>query len=259
MFLSVDIGNSNIKLGLFDNDIWVCTKRIGTPMIQKPEVAIQVMQSFFSEVHIEPAKVTFAGLASVVPQLTEHISSAITERCKIEPLIINSDAKLPVSVEIENPEKVGADRIANACGGFIRYGGPVIVVDMGTASKFDVVTQAGAFIGGVIAPGAITALHALAGNAAQLFDVPFERPASVIGKHTIGAMQSGAYFGTVGQIDSIIERILSELQLDVSKCKVVGTGGLIETIAQDSKLIKTIHPELTLEGIFLIANENSAS
>jgi type III pantothenate kinase len=129
---------------------------------------------------------------------------------------------------------------------------------MGTASKFDVVNKIGAFIGGVIAPGAITSLNALAGNAAQLFEVPFEKPASIIGKQTIGAMQSGAYFGTVGQIDYIVERMLGELRLDTSTCKVVGTGGLIETIAQDSRYIKTVHPELTLEGIFLIANANIA-
>ncbi len=259
MFLSIDIGNSNIKLGIFDNNTWVCTKRVPTPTMQKPEVATQVVQSFFSEVRIEPAKITNAGMASVVPQLTEHIAAAITELCKIEPIIVNNEITLPVKIAIENPDKVGTDRIANAVGGFSRYGGPVIVVDMGTASKFDVVTKNGEFIGGVIAPGAITSLHALAGNAAQLFDVPFEKPASVIGKHTVGAMQAGAYFGTIGQIDYIIERILAELNLNTSNCKIIGTGGLIESISQDSRCIKTIHPELTLEGIFLIAVANSSN
>lgn len=256
MLLAIDIGNSNIKLGLFDNRTWICTKRVPTPTMQKSEVAAQVVQSFFSEVHIEPADVNLAGIASVVPTLTEHTASAIEALCSITPVIVTNTVELPVKIDIQNPERVGSDRIANAAGGFARYGGPVIVVDTGTATKFDVVTKDGVFIGGVIATGAVTSLQALVDNAAQLFDVSFEKPQTVIGKNTTEAMQSGAFFGAVGKIDYIVERILGELNLTAASCTIVGTGGLIEIVAPESKYLRTIHPELTLEGIALIVQKN---
>jgi len=190
----------------------------------------------------------------VVPPLTPVFERMAAEYFHCQPLVVTARLKLPVRVEIDKPDEVGADRIANAAAVYVKFGGPAIVVDIGTATTFDVVSRDGAYIGGVIMPGPETAMSSLARRAARLFEVRFEPPDRVVGKSTAGALKSGLFHGLVGQVDYLIEKIIAECGFD--GCTVIATGGLAAGIEKHSRYIKQYDPNLTLEGLRLIAEGN---
>ena len=170
------------------------------------------------------------------------------------PTVVSHRLDLPITIEIEQPEQVGADRIANAAAGFHKFSGPLIIVDFGTATTFDIVNADGGYIGGVIIPGPETSLEQLAKKAARLFEVRIEPPDSVVGKSTAGALKSGLFYGTVGQVDFIIEKIIEETNFQA--CTIIATGGLAKGIEKFSKHIGFIEPTLTLVGLRLIDEMN---
>jgi type III pantothenate kinase len=168
--------------------------------------------------------------------------------------VVSHKLKLPITIAIDYPEQVGADRIANAAAGFTKFGGPVIVVDFGTATNFDIVDQKGAYIGGILLPGPETSMAELARKAARLFEVRIEPPDTVVGKSTAGALKSGLFYGTVGQVDYLIDRVIEETGF--TSTRIVATGGFSRGLDQHSRHIKMIEPDLTLEGLRIISELN---
>ena len=284
MLLAIDIGNTNIVVGVYkDSDLRgsfrassrreMTADEAGFFILNLLERMVVSQAEGFDPSRSGPLRsrhqcqdrkgpdlqfcrsdVSKVVIGSVVPPLTSVFEETSRKYFGCTPLTVSARIKLPVRVEIDNPDEVGADRIANAAAGFNRFGGPVIVVDFGTATTFDVVSKDGAYIGGVIIPGPETSMAELARKAARLFEIRIEPPDRVVGKSTAGALKSGLFFGTVGQVDYIIERIIEETGF--VNCTVVATGGLASGIEKHSRHIKLVDPNLTLDGLRLIAEMN---
>lgn len=254
MLLAVDIGNTNIVLGLFQGKALVAQSRLTTPPnLTADEASIQI-QEFLASAEASDSDIVQAVVGSVVPALTEPFCRAGEKLTGAMAVNVTSQIELPVQIDIDEPEQVGADRIANAAAGLVLHGGPVIVVDFGTATTFDVISGGGAYIGGVIIPGPQTAMADLARRAARLFEVPLEPPARMIGRSTEQALQSGMFYGTVGQVDYIVERIMAES--GEKDHTILATGGLAGRIEKHSRLIQKVEPDLTLQGLRLIGEMN---
>ncbi len=254
MLLAIDIGNTNVVYGAFDGPVLKADFRITTSARITPDEAGLSVTHFLMRAGIELTSVDKVVIGSVVPHLTSVFEQTCRKYLKREPIVVRHTIKLPVKIDIDFPDQVGADRIANAAAGFARYGGPLIVVDFGTATTFDVVNTDGAYIGGVIIAGPETAMAELARRAARLYEVRIEQPERVVGRSTSGALQSGAFYGLLGQVDFIIERIIEEQ--DFANCRVVATGGLAYGIEQHSRFISEVVPSLTLEGLRIIGEGN---
>lgn len=249
MLLCIDIGNTNIMLGLYEGETLGPHWRLATDHERMPdEFAMQLLGL------LEYAKVTIdqidgIALASGVPVLATRWREVCVRYLLQEPLIVSAGLKTGMSIGYDNPNAVGADRIVDAVAAFHRYGGPLCIVDFGTATTFEAITAAGKYLGGAIAPGIGIAADALAQRAAQLPKVDIARPPSVIGRNTVHSMQSGLLFGYVGLVEGMVARIKRELGPDT---KVVGTGGLAPLIAQETDVLEIIEPWLTLEGLRLL-------
>jgi len=254
MLLAIDIGNTNIVVGLFSKEKLLGSFRFATrPATTTDEIAL-LISGWLKESDHKKENVNAVIISSVVPSLTNAFEQLAQKYFKCKPIMVSAHLKLPIKIDIDNPEQVGADRIANAVAGFARFGGEVIVVDFGTTTNFDVVDANGNYIGGVLIPGPETSLSELARKAARLFEVPFTPPPQVVGRSTTEALMSGLFYGTVGQVDHILERILTETKF--VKPNIIATGGLAEKVAKHSKHIKRIEPNLTLEGLQIISELN---
>jgi type III pantothenate kinase len=254
MLLAIDIGNTDTVVGVFRNGSPVDSFRVTSNRHLTADEAGFFITGLLERMKLGTEQIDRVVIGSVVPPLTPVFERASRKYLNCEPVTVTARIKLPVRVEIDNPDEVGADRIANAAAAFDRFGGPVIVVDFGTATTFDVVSHDGAYVGGVIIPGPKTAMADLARKAAQLFEIRIEPPERVVGKSTEGALKSGMFFGTVGQVDYIVDRILEETGFE--NCKIVATGGLASGIEKHSKHITLVEPGLTLYGLKLIAEMN---
>ena len=254
MLLAIDIGNTNVVAGIYDGDKLIGSCRTISQHDMTADQAGSCFDDLLVRYDLTPQKIDKVVIGSVVPPLTTVFDEATRDLFDIDPIIVTARIKLPVKIEIDQPDEVGADRIANSAAAFERYGGPAIVVDFGTATTFDIVSVDGTYIGGVIVPGPETSMAELARRAAKLFDVRIEPPEQVVGKSTAGALQSGLFFGTVGQVDYIIERIIDETGF--KNCTIVATGGLAGGIEKHSRHITQVDPNLTLDGLRLIADMN---
>jgi len=250
MLLAIDIGNSNIVLGIFDRQTLVDHIRVATRHDLTADESGFLIANVLERLQIPSGFVDTIVLGSVVPPLTGAFEAAVRKLFDRQAIVVSHRLNLPITIEIDQPEQLGADRIANAVAGYHKFGGPVIVVDFGTATTFDVVNENGAYIGGVIIPGPETSMAELARKAARLFEVRIEQPDAVVGKSTAAALKSGLFYGTIGQVDYIIDRILEETGF--AECRVVATGGFAYGIEQFSRHVKTVEPTLTLEGLRLI-------
>jgi type III pantothenate kinase len=211
------------------------------------------------EMHgMAPSQVTHIIIASVVPPVDSTLRQVCEIYFKIEPMFVEPGIKTGMPMLIDNPTELGADRLADSIAAFERYGGPCIVVDFGTATKFEVISARGEYMGGAIAPGLGLSADALFNRAARLSRVDIKRPAKVIGTNTVGHLQSGLYFGYIGLVDGILERILAELnQSDLGvQPKIVATGGLAGMIAPDSRYIQEIDEWLTIDGLRILFERN---
>ncbi len=257
MLLAIDIGNTNTAFGAFDGETLQGTVRFTThPVVTVDECGFQVDLAL-RKLNLEKKDLSGAVLASVVPAITGAYQAMSREYLGFQHIVVVSHRiRLPILIKVDQPEQVGADRIANAAAGYRRYGGPVLVVDFGTATTFDVVDDTGAYIGGVIAPGPETSMAELARKAARLFEVRIEPPEAAVGKSTAGALKSGLFYGTIGQVDYIIEQILRETGF--KDYHVVATGGFAAGIDRYSRHISQVDPTLTLHGLRLIAELNRA-
>ena len=252
MLLAVDIGNSNIVFGFYDGKTLLTTLRIATDHARTSDESAMILSQF-----VELKRLPSFGamvVASVVPKLEAVFRRMAEDYYHLEPLFVSPRLKLNITFDYPQPSEIGTDRICDAVAAFDRFGGPTIIVDFGTATTFGVVSEQGAFLGGVIAPGIETAQSALAFRAAQLFKISFEAPQSPIGKSSEDAMKAGFYLGAIGQTDYIIESIAQHW---VKQPKVVATGGLAPLIAPKSKYISEVLPDITLDGLRLIFELNS--
>ena len=254
MLLTIDIGNTNIVIGLFKGTRLKDHFRLASRHNLTADEAGLLITQWLSNMHCKNEEIESAIICSVVPPLTRTFETVAKSYLGCVPTIVSHKLDLPITIAIDQPEQVGADRIANAAAGFDKFSGPLIIVDFGTATTFDIVSAEGAYIGGVIIPGPETSLEQLAKKAARLFEVSIEPPESVVGKSTAGALKSGLFYGTVGQVDFIIEKIIEETNFE--NCTVIATGGLAKGIEVYSKHIAFVEPTLTLTGLRLIDEMN---
>jgi len=256
MLLAIDIGNTDTVLGIFDQKTLISHIRVTTRDHLTVDEGRFLLTTALKEMKVKSNDVASVVLGSVVPPLTGIFETAAKRLFRCEAIVVSHRVKLPIAIEINQPEQLGADRIANAVAGYDKFGGPVIIVDFGTATTFDVVNEKGAYIGGVIIPGPETSMAELAKRAARLFEVRIEPPDTVVGKSTAGALKSGLFYGTVGQVDFIIDKILDETGFN--KCNVIATGGFASGIQEHSRHVKLIELTLTLEGLRLIGEINKS-
>lgn len=249
MLLAIDIGNTNLTLGLYENGQLGAHWRLATDHNRMPdEYGLQLL-GLLQNAGKTLKDIQGISLASVVPPLTGRVVQACREYLKQEPLVVDAGVKTGIKIRYEDPKAVGADRVCDAVAVMKLYGGPACVVDFGTATTFNAVTKDGEYLGGAITSGINLAAEALYTYAAKLPRIDLQVPPSVIGRNTVHAMQSGLLFGYVSMVEGMVGRFRSELGADM---KVVATGGLAEVVAHETKVIDIIAPWLTLEGLRLI-------
>lgn len=254
MLLAIDVGNTNIVLGIYRGEEHVCHFRMNTSRDRTADETGMLMLQFFRSREIDPSDIHAAIISSVVPTVMYSLEHAIRKYLNITPLIVGPGTKTGMRIKYDNPREVGADRIVNAVAAYHLYGGPLIIVDFGTATTFCVVAQNGDYLGGVICPGIKISMEALFTQTAKLPRVEIIKPPAAIGKTTVTSMQSGAFYGFVGQVDHIVKKLKEELGSDA---KVIATGGLARLISSESESIDEINSFLTLEGLRLIYEKNA--
>ena len=255
MLLAIDIGNTNIILGVFEDAKLRATWRIATHIYRMADEYAVLLQNLLQQQGMDLTDVTKLALCSVAPPLTTVFEELSERYLHTSPMVVGSGIKTGVHIRMDNPREVGADRIVDAAAAHHLYGGPVIIVDLGTATTFDTVSREGDYLGGAIAPGINTAAESLFSRTAMLPRVELIRPPHAIGTNTISAMQSGLVFGYVGLVEGVINRIQQELG---EKARVVATGGYAGFIAKETKAIDVVNPDLTLIGLRLIYMMNLA-
>jgi type III pantothenate kinase len=249
--LVVDVGNTNIVLGVYRDDELVASWRLATARERTSDEYGILARQLVGDV----TQNGFAGaiISSVVPPLNSAMGEMMRTYFKLDPMWVEPGIKTGIALKVENPLEVGADRIVDAVAAYSRFGGPTLVIDFGTATTFDLVSAAGEYLGGIIAPGLNISAEALFARAARLPRVDIRRPAHLIGTNTVSQMQSGIYFGYLGLVDGIIKRFKAEVQgLET----VLATGGLAPLLAQDSEHIGFVDPELTMRGLKIIYDRN---
>ncbi len=251
MLLAIDIGNTNITLGMWDNTSWRLQWRLSTVHDQTVDEYGIYLKMLLREVELVDA-VDRVILSSVVPALTGTFRSVCERYLKLVPLVVHVGMDLGIRVETENPAEVGADRIVNAVAGYHQHGGPMIIVDMGTATTLDFVSADGALLGVIIFPGMKVTHDALVSHAAQLSHVSLEAPPRVLGRNTIQAVQSGLIYGYVSLVEGLVSRLRAEMA--APQATVVGTGGLIRLLAPHTSVFNYLDPWLTLTGLRLISD-----
>ena len=252
MLLAIDVGNTQTVFGLFDGDGLTEQFRVGTePRHTADELAV-LIRAF-----VDLEALDGIVLSSTVPQLVREYEGFAERWAGADLLVLGPGVSTGVPIRYDDPREVGPDRIANSVAARDRHGAPVIVVDFGTSTNFDILSAAGEYVGGVLAPGIEISMDALFSRAARLLKVPFEAPANVIGKTTTQGLQSGLVYGFAGQVDGIVDRIREELE--APDAPVIATGGLASLIAPHSRTITAVDPELTLHGLRLVWDRNNAS
>ncbi len=253
MFLAIDIGNTNITLGLYKGDTLGPRWRFATGRDKMPDEYGTLMTGLFRHAGVDDAEVHAIALASVVPPLTGIFVEACQQYLRHDPMVVDGTCNTGVRVLTDDPTEVGADRIVDAAAAFRLYGGPACIVDFGTATTFDAISGEGDYLGGAIAPGIGIAAAALFQRASKLPKVDILRPPAVIGKNTVHSIQSGLLFGYVGLVEGMIERFQTELG---PTTHVIATGGLAEIISKETQVISIVAPWLTLDGLRIIYDLN---
>ena len=256
MLLCVDIGNSNIKFGLFEGDRLRAHWRIATDRAKLSDEYAMLLLDLFTAERVQASDVTGCAISSVVPSLAPEFAQVSRHYLNQEPIIVGPGIKTGMSIRTDHPAEVGADLIVSAVAARQMYGAPVIVIGFGTATTFGAVSAQGDYVGVAIAPGVSTGAEALFRFAAKLPQVELTRPPHAIGKNTIHSMQSGLIFGFAGLVEGLVKRMRAELG---GQARVIGTGGLAELIAAETSAIEVVEPDLTLIGLRLIYEMNQGT
>ena len=255
MLLAIDVGNTDITLGVFEGEKLRATWHMATGIHRRADEYAALLLNLLHHQGLDTSDIKDIALCSVVPPLIATFEDLFQRYFHTSPLVVGAGVKTGVRIRLDNPREAGADRIVNAAAAHHLYGGPVIIADFGTATTFDTVSKEGDYLGGAIAPGIVTAAEALFMQAAMLPRVELTRPKHAIGINTTSAMQSGLIFGYVGLVEGIVTRIQQELG---EKTRVVATGGYAELIAKETNIIDIVNPDLTLMGLRLIYLMNKA-
>ena len=253
MLLAIDVGNTNLNVGVFEGNRLKSTWRIATEPRRMADEYGLVLTSILQLKGVSPSNITDACLCSVVPPLTSIIEETCKSYLNVTPLTVSAGIKTGVPIQYQNPRDVGADRVADAVAAHQLYGTPAIVVDFGTATVFDAISQEGEYLGGAIAPGISVAAESIFLSASQLRRVELVAPESAIGRNTVSSIQSGLILGHVGLVEGMVKRFKKELGREA---KVVATGGLAHLIAQQTDIFDDVNEDLTLIGLRMIYEMN---
>ena len=253
MLLAIDIGNTNIVIGVFEDERLRATWRLGTDVHKLEDEYASVFLNLLSLKGLAFADIDCAIISSSVPPLVTVFEALCQRYFEVSPMVVGPGTKTGVRISIDNPREVGADRVVNAAAGHRLYGGPLIVIDFGTATTLDAVSEEGDYLGGAIAPGMGISAEALFEHAAKLPRVELVRPQKAIGRSSVSAMQSGIIFGYVGLIEGIVVRMRKELG---GTAKVIATGGLADIICRETDVVDAVEPDLTLVGLRLVYELN---
>ena len=253
MLLAIDVGNTNTVIGVFRGEDLIADWRLATNAHTMPDEYAVLLSSLLGHRGLAMTDVDAAVMASVVPKVAANLQELLEKYMGVEALVVGPDIETGVHIALENPREVGADRIVNALAAHRLYGGPAIVIDLGTATTFDAVSAAGEYVGGAIAPGLLTSVEALSRYTARLPRVEMARPPRAIGTNTLTAMQSGIILGHACMVEGMVRRIAAELGGDP---RVIATGGLCQVIAEEVPLIHTADKNLTLKGLKLVYDLN---
>ncbi len=256
MLLAIEQGNTNTLFAVHDGKDWITQWRTATEASRTADEYAVWLNQLLEMAGLKLSALDACIISTVVPQSLFNLRNLSRRYLKAEPLVVGENATLGIDIRIEKPSEAGADRLVNAVGGFVKYGGPLILVDSGTATTFDVVGPDGGFEGGVIAPGINLSMQALHQAAARLPRIGIEKPDHVIGRGTVEAMQSGVFWGYVGLIDSLIERIKAEYGKPM---KVVATGGVASLFEGATTRIDAFDHDLTIRGLLEIHRRSTTS
>ena len=247
MLLTIDVGNSNITIGLFDGDTIKGTFRMTTKIPRTSDEYGIFFTDLLNARKLERKVIDAVIIASVVPDVMHSLTSGILKYFHVKPILVGPGIKTGIKISTENPREMGADRIVDAVAAYELYGGPVLVIDFGTATTHDLVLADGSLIAGVTSPGIRISANALWNNAAKLPEIEIQKPDSILSKNTVTSMQAGLIYGCIGQTEYIIRRMKEEAGLD--EMKVVATGGLGTIISNETDAIDVYDPDLTLKGL----------
>jgi type III pantothenate kinase len=253
MLLTVGIGNTSIKIGVFEGDNLKATFQVASVIHRLPDEYAFTILGLLKLKDISPEQITEAAMWCTVPSLAPTFEELLQQWFTVQPLVVAAGIKTGTKIRMDNPREVGADRISNAVAAYAIYGGPVIIVDMGTATTFDTVSPEGDYLGGAIAPGIMMAAEALFSRPAQLYRVPLSAPKKAIGTNTIAAMQSGLVYGYTALVEGLVARLQRELS---TSARVIATGGYTPLILKETNIFSAYNPNLSLLGLRIINQIN---
>ena len=257
MLLAVDIGNTNITLAVFDQETVIASFRMTTKIPRTSDEYGLFLTDLLRTRGIGIEEIKAVIIASVVPNIMHSFTSAIIKYIKVSPIVVGAGTKTGIRIATSNPKEIGADRIVDLVAAYEVYGGPVIVIDFGTATTYDLVTQEGSFIAGVTSPGIRICANALWQETAKLPEIEIKKPKSILAKDTIGSIQAGLVYGYIGQTEYIVNKMIQEANL--GNVKVVATGGLGKLIADSTDVIEYYDPNLTMKGLYHIYRKNQVT
>lgn len=250
MLLAIDVGNTNLTFGVFEKDKIKTSFRLTTALPRTSDEFGGYILNILENQGISGKRIEHVVIASVVPQIMYSLTNGIRKYLKTEPMIVGIGTKTGIRICTGNSSEIGADRIVDAVGGLDLYGGPVIVIDFGTATTYDLIGEDGSFLAGITSPGIKLSANALWTGTAKLPEIEIEKPASILAKNTVTSMQAGLVYGAIGQTEYIVKKIKEESGL--SNVKVIATGGLGRLISESTECIDVYDPDLTLQGLRLI-------